>query len=115
RVQQLVLRPRGDRAEVRRFALRRDGEGWAAGVPGPNVQVELQGNPLDPEYQQRMEQYGREMEEWSRKYGERYSKQWERWGEQFGKRMEHWGKRQGEWGKRQGELAQRLAIAPRVV
>jgi hypothetical protein len=85
RVQRVVLRHpearRNQRIE-RRFALRGDGRQWPGAGQWPHVQMNFQGNPLDPEFQQRMEAYSREMEEWSRKYG----KQWERYGQQMAER-----------------------------
>jgi bla regulator protein BlaR1 len=92
RVQRFVFRTPRDRARdrrvERRFAMRGNGRQWPGAGQWPHVDMNVQGNPLDPEFQKRMEAYSHQMEEWSRKYG----KEWERWGrrmsEQFGRQ---WG------------------------
>jgi len=70
--------PEGDHPPVvRRFTLRRDGA--APPVPPtppvPRFEFEGRGNPEDPEFQARMEEFGRQMEAWGEKFGEQYAAQ----------------------------------------
>jgi hypothetical protein len=106
RVQRYVFRTPRDRARDRRleqrFALRGNARQWPGTGQWPHVQMNFQGNPLDPEFQKRMEQYSRDMAEWSRKYGQ----QWERWSQQFNGQ---WAEQMRRWGKEQGEQARRFA------
>src|SRR5690606_19572143 len=83
---------------VRQFTLRRDGTAPMP-APAPRVrQFQFHGDPSDPEFQKRMEQFEREMEQW---------------GEEYGRTMEEWGR---EFGEQQGARARALAmIAPEVI
>lgn len=67
---------------VRRFSLSREGGVAIAPVPPippvppvPSVDFHRWGNPDDPEFEARMEEFGREMEEWGKKFGEEYAAQ----------------------------------------
>lgn len=44
------------------------------------------GDPDDPEFERRMEEFGEQMERW----GEQYGQQWEQWGERFGQQALAW-------------------------
>ena len=76
-----VLRREGEDGtpEVRHFTFQRTGPN--APMPAmPRIEFHAWGDPTDPEFAKRMEEWGEQMEKW----GEEYGKQWEQWGEQQG-------------------------------
>ena len=82
-VQTIVTRSEGDDGEhtVHRFTMRRDGDGeWVMPeMPEmPDLQFRGWGDPADPEFQARMEEWSRQMERWGEENGQR----WEQWAEQ---------------------------------
>lgn len=86
-VRHFVLRREGADGEapiIRQFTLRRDG-GAPPLPPVPPVppvpQIEFHGwgNPNDPDFEARMEEFGRRMEEWGNKVGQQYAAQAEAW------------------------------------
>jgi hypothetical protein len=76
-VQTFVVRREGEdgKPEVRQFTLRRDGN---APMPAmPRMEFHALGDPTDPEFEKRMEEWGEQMGKW----GEEYGAQWDKWAE----------------------------------
>lgn len=70
----------GGAPQVRTFVMRHGpGEAADGDVPAGQQRREFrvmtQGDPNDPEFQARMEQFGKDMEKWGEQYGERYAAQ----------------------------------------
>lgn len=77
-VQTFVLQREGTdgKPEVRHFTFHRTGPN--APMPTmPRMEFHDWGDPTDPEFEQRMEEWSEQMEKW----GEEYGKQWEEWAE----------------------------------
>lgn len=62
----------------------------------PMPQFRGTGDPTDPEWQARMEEWGREMEQWGEQWGEKWAEWGQKHGEQWGKQWERWGEQQRE-------------------
>jgi beta-lactamase regulating signal transducer with metallopeptidase domain len=52
----------------------------------PSMEFHAWGDPSDPDFARRMEEWGEQMEKWGQEYGE----QWEKWGEQQGAQALAW-------------------------
>jgi beta-lactamase regulating signal transducer with metallopeptidase domain len=87
--------------EARTFVLRREGEDGKPVVQhftferhGPNppmpamprMEFHAWGDPTDPDFDKRIEEWSEQMERW----GEEYGQQWEKWGEQQGAQALAW-------------------------
>jgi hypothetical protein len=86
-VQAFVLRREGEdgNPEVRQFTFERHGPNPP--MPAmPRMEFRAWGDPADPDFDKRMEEWGEQMEKW----GEQYGKQWEKWGEQQGAQALAW-------------------------
>lgn len=85
--------PEAEHREAHTFVLRHDGEGGDPQVrtftfnrTGPNVPMPAMprmefhawGDPTDPEFEKRMEEWSEQMDKWGEEYGE----QWEKWAEE---------------------------------
>jgi len=84
-VRTIMVRREGEdgQPEVRHFTLERHGANSPPNVPMPampRMDFHAWGDPTDPEFEKRMEEWGEQMEKWGEEYGE----QWEKWGEQQG-------------------------------
>ena len=89
-VQTFVVRREGPdgEPEVRHFTFERHGPN-PPDVPMPampRMEFHAWGDPTDPEFEKRMEEWGEQMEKW----GEEYGDQWEKWGEQQGEQALAW-------------------------
>ena len=74
-VRTIVLRDgqTGREPPVREFSLRRDG---ALPMPTmPRLDFDASGNPVDAEFEARMEEFGRAMERWGEEFGETFAAQ----------------------------------------
>jgi hypothetical protein len=70
---------------VRHFTLERHGPNPP--MPAmPRMEFHAWGDPSDPEFEKRMEEWGEQMEKW----GEEYGAQWEKWGEEQGAQALAW-------------------------
>jgi bla regulator protein BlaR1 len=99
--------PDAEQREVRTFVLRREGPDGEPEVrhftfrgpmptppnaPNPpmpampRMEFHAWGDPADPEFERRMEEWGEAMEKWGEEYGE----QWEQWAEQHGEQAFAW-------------------------
>jgi hypothetical protein len=86
-VQTFVLRREGPdgKPEERHFTFERHGPN--APMPAmPRMEFHAWGDPTDPEFEKRMEDWGEQMEKW----GEEYGAQWEKWGEEQGSQALAW-------------------------
>jgi bla regulator protein BlaR1 len=86
-VRTFVLRREGPEGEpeVRHFTFQRTGPNPP--MPAmPRMEFHAWGDPADPEFERRMEEWGEQMEKW----GEEYGKQWEQWAEQHGEQALAW-------------------------
>lgn len=89
-VQTFILRREGEdgKPEVRQFTLERHGPNPPMPTM-PRMEFHAWGDPSDPEFEKRMEEWGEQMGKW----GEEYGKQWEKWGEQQGAQALAWSQR----------------------
>ena len=90
-VQTFVLRREGPDGtpQVRHFTFERHGPNATPDVPMPampRMEFHAWGDPADPEFEKRMEEWGEQMEKW----GEEYGAQWEKWGEEQGEQALAW-------------------------
>ncbi|HEU4649807.1 MAG TPA: M56 family metallopeptidase [Croceibacterium sp.] len=82
-VQTFVVRREGPDGtpHEQHFTYQRHGPNAAPDVPMPAVprmDFRAWGDPNDPDFEKRMEEWGEQMEKW----GEEYGKQWEKWGQE---------------------------------